>query len=58
MATKIKQYTSKQLAECLGVSLQTVRKALNAGELEYILIGKSKRVTEEQLQRYLKRGAK
>ena len=49
-------YNSKELAEKLDISYRKALKLLRSGELEGKKIGKSWRVTENQLRRYLEGG--
>lgn len=52
---QMEYYTAKQVAEKLNFGIRTVYNLLNSGELEFKLVGKSKRVTEHQFRKYLKR---
>ena len=45
-------YTPKEIAELLGVHLQTVRKWYQTGELDCYRVGRV-RISESQLQRFL-----
>lgn len=47
-------YTAEELASILKVSTRTVREMLADGEIRYFLVGKSKRVAEEDLAQYVR----
>jgi len=49
-------YTIKTLSTELKVHPNTVRNWIRDGKLEVIKVGKGIRITEEQLQKFLKRG--
>lgn len=48
-------YTTKQLAEKLGLKQKTVQKYCQLGYIKAIKIGRDWLITEEQLQEYLKK---
>lgn len=48
-------YTTKEVAEILKYKHETVRKKCKNGEIKAVKIGKSYRISEEELER-LKRG--
>ena len=49
-------FTVKQVAEMLTLSPETIREKLRKGEIEGVKIGKSWRVNEETIRRYLNIG--
>jgi excisionase family DNA binding protein len=53
---EIKVYTLQEVADVLKVSRQTIYNYLKAGKLKASKIGKEYRVTETQLQDFLKAG--
>lgn len=46
-------YTVKEVAEMLKMHKQTVHNMVIKGELESIKIGKMRRITQEQLNRFI-----
>ncbi len=48
-------YTFKEVSQITGMHYMTVRNHAISGELQTTEIGKSKRVSKEQLQNYLKK---
>ena len=48
-------YTMKEVAEKLKVSIRIISNEVNAGNLKFVLVGKSKRFTDEHIQEYLNR---
>lgn len=49
--------TVAEVADMLRVSNMTVYRLVNAGAMKAVRIGKSYRITEEEVDRYLKEGA-
>lgn len=49
----VKVFTLKDLSEQLGVSVATLRAYVDTGRLEAVRVGRSYRVTEEALRRFL-----
>lgn len=52
METKI--YTVSEAAERLKVSKPTIYKLFNAGKLKYFVVGELRRVTEEQIEAFIR----
>jgi putative molybdopterin biosynthesis protein len=50
---KMVLYTVKEVAEMLKMHKQTVHNMVIKGELESIKIGKMRRITQEQLNRFI-----
>lgn len=48
-----KLYTVKEIAELLQMHEQTIYRLISKGELESINIGANKRVSQEQLDKFL-----
>jgi excisionase family DNA binding protein len=48
-------YTTKELAEYLHVSLRTVIRIIDRGEISYYEIGKNKRFRTSDIEAYLER---
>ncbi|WP_311519596.1 helix-turn-helix domain-containing protein [uncultured Actinomyces sp.] len=46
-------YTVKQAAECLQVSIKTIRRLINAGEINAVRIGRCVRITQSELERFM-----
>jgi len=46
-------YTSEEIARILSIHVATVRRWIREGKLPAILLGKSYRVTKEDLRRFL-----
>ena len=46
-------YTVSEVADRLRVSKPSVYKLFNEGKLDFFLVGGLKRVTEEQIQKYI-----
>ncbi|MCF0231834.1 MAG: helix-turn-helix domain-containing protein [Enterococcus sp.] len=55
MENSIRVYKVTEVAELLRVSRATVYNYLNSGELKSIKIGGNRRVTQEQLQEFIKK---
>lgn len=52
--TNIKRLlTNKEAAEYLGVSYKSFQTIVNRGEIGYLIVGKSKRYTTQELDRWL-----
>lgn len=49
-----KTYTLKQVAELLQVSKQTIYNYIKAGKLQATKTGKEYRITDEQLEQFVK----
>lgn len=47
-------YTEKDVAAMLAVSVRTVRRLKNTGELGYVKVGGSTRYSEKEIARYLR----
>ena len=47
--------TAKQAGEVLGVSLKTIHRMLSRGDLSRIKVGRSTKVSYEELMAYLRR---
>ena len=54
----IEVYSPSEVAGILKVSTKTVRQMLQNGEIKYSLVGKSKRIAEEDLRQYVRIRAK
>jgi excisionase family DNA binding protein len=50
-----KFYSIDQVAESLGVSRETIRLLLKAGEIKGVKVGAIWRINEEEINRYLNR---
>lgn len=48
-----KYYSTKQLAEMLSVHPMTISKWIGSGKLDSVKIGKSRRVTDEALKKFI-----
>lgn len=48
-------YTVKEVAEMLKLHAQTVHKLVITGEIQSIKIGKSRRITQEQLDTFIEK---
>lgn len=46
-------YTVKQAAECLQVSIKTVRRLIKAGEINAVRIGRCVRISQSELDRLM-----
>ena len=51
-----KQYRPKEVAVILGLSDETVRRKLRAGLIKSVKYGRSYRISETNLQRYIEKG--
>ena len=49
-------YTLADVARHLGVSVQTIKRFIRVGRLRAVRFGRTPRVTEEELRRFLKEG--
>ncbi|MBN86125.1 MAG: hypothetical protein CL885_01235 [Dehalococcoidia bacterium] len=47
-------FTANDVAEILKVSKKTVWQLLTDGELKYFFVGKSKRIAEQDLEKYIR----
>lgn len=54
MAHQIEVYSAEQVAEILGVSVDTMRKLLQRGAIRGVKVGREWRVHREVLESYLK----
>jgi excisionase family DNA binding protein len=52
----MKLYTTKEIAEILQLSLYTITRYIREGKLETVKVGSQYRITEEQLEKFLKSG--
>jgi excisionase family DNA binding protein len=52
----MKLYTAKEIAEILQINMFTVLRYIREGKLEHIKVGSQYRVTEKQLDKFLKKG--
>lgn len=48
-----KQMTVKQAAERLDVDIETIRRAIRAGKIEAIQLGRGYRIAETALEKYV-----
>ena len=54
----LKYYKLKEVCELLGVTLQTLYKFMNSGDLKYDTVGNHRRITPQQIKEYTERGQK
>lgn len=52
----MKLYTTKEIADILQVSVFTVFRWIREGKLEHVKIASQYRITQEQLDKFIKRG--
>lgn len=50
----MKVYTAKEIADIMQMNVQTVLKYLRENKIEHIKIGTNYRVTQEQLDKFMK----
>jgi len=48
-------FTINEICDILKVTRATVYAMINRGEIKTVIVGKRKRITEEELKRYLER---
>lgn len=58
MTEEKKVYTVKQAAEVLEVSTKTIYSYIKAGSIEAVKLGKSYRITAEELNKVINQGIK
>lgn len=49
----MKYYTTQQVADILQLDVRTIRRNVNEGKIKAYKVGKSWRITEEDLKEYL-----
>ncbi len=52
----MKLYTTKEIADILQVSVFTVFRWIREGKLKHVMVGANYRVTQEQLDEFIKKG--
>jgi excisionase family DNA binding protein len=52
-SSPVKLFTEEQVADNLQIHVQTVRGFMKRGELDYVLVGKRRRIAPDQLAKFI-----